>query len=479
MKHTLAFLIALLLGSSAASHGTELKAPKPNFLLIMADDLDTHELSCYGGKNLVTPNIDRLAGEGIRFTHMFSPEAMCIPTRTAIYTGLHPMRSGAVRNHVQTQKHVKSVAHYLAGLGYRVGIAGKVHVMPAGVYPFEYVEGFPKGSPRKAEDWSYDTHGVHSFIQRDRDQPFCLIICSTLPHAPYVVGDAAKFDANKLILQEHWADTPQTRKEFSHCLAQIDALDQQVGDVLKILEENRLVDKTLTMFSGEHGSAFPGAKWTCYNAGVRSAFIARLPGKIKPAIETDAIAMCEDVLPTLIELAGGTVADKNLDGRSLVDVLTGAKQTHRDCAFGMCNMTADGKPFASRSIMNHQYKLVLNLTPDNEYTSPTVNPNSHLWRTWLTTSKTDDRAKGMVDRIVHRPAMQIFDLQKDSWELENIADRPDLQAVGKELERQLLEWMKQQGDPGAALENMTREDMYRLWPGMRAKDAAEAERAQK
>ncbi len=468
---------AFVLAQAASGSQTVESAPqkqRPNFLMVMADDLDTHELSCYGGKNLMTPNIDRLASEGMLFTHMFSPEAMCVPTRTAIYTGLHPMRSGVVRNQMRTKASVKSVVHHLKELGYRVGIAGKVHVVPQAVYPFEYVEGFPKGSGRDPTLEIYDVKGIREFMTRDSKQPFCLFVCSCLPHAAWVVGDASKFDADKLILQKHWIDTPKIREEFKHYLAEVAALDQQTGDVLKVLEESQLAEKTLTMFSGEQGSSFPGAKWSVYNAGIRSGFIVRLPGKIQQGVRTDAIAMYEDLLPTLIEMAGGTVADKNLDGKSFLGVLSGERKTHRDYAFGMLQMIPDGKPYSSRSIVNHQYKLVLNLTPDNEYTSPVVGPNGGLWRTWLAASKNapDDRRK--LDRIVHAPPVQMFDLQKDPWELENIADRPEVQSARQEVEHRLREWMKQQEDQGAALEDLSKEEMYKIWPGMRTKDEQRA-----
>jgi hypothetical protein len=215
-----------------------------------------------------------------------------------------------------------------------------------------------------------------AFLRRDPNQPFCLFVCSALPHAAYVAGDPSVFDASKLILQNHWIDTPKTREDFRLYLAKIAALDQQVGDVLQVLKESQLEDKTLTLSSGEQGSAFPGAKWSCYNAGVRSAFIARLPGKIPAGTRTDAISMCEDILPTLIEMAGGNAAEKALDGRSLLPVLTGSTTAHRDHAFGMLNMQPDGKPFASRFIVNHQHKLILNLTPKTSTPCPVARPTA-------------------------------------------------------------------------------------------------------
>jgi arylsulfatase A-like enzyme len=433
--------------------------------MVVADDLDTHELGCYGGRNVATPHLDKLAAEGMLFKRMYTPQAMCAPTRAALYTGLHPMHSGVVRNHASTKKEVKSVVQYLSDLGYRVGIAGKTHVYPASVYPFEYVEGFPKGSMRKAEDETYDLKGIRSFMTRDPEQPFCLFVCSSMPHAPYVVGDASKFDPARLILQPHWVDTPETRREFRDYLAEVAALDQQVGDVLQVLEEARLTEKTLALFSGEQGSGFPGAKWSCYNAGVRSGFIARLPGKIKGAAQTEALVMCEDLVPTLIELAGGQPPPE-LDGRSFLGVLLGRDSRLRDYAYGMCNMLSDGRPYPSRFIVSPNYKLIANFTPEKPYTNP--HALHEPWRSWLLLSKKDQAARKLVDRLIRRPAVQMFDLQKDPWELENVAERPELAQTKQELEVQLQDWMKEQADPGAELDNMTEEQMRQLWPGRRA-----------
>ena len=116
---------------------------KPNIVVILADEMGTNEIGCYGGQNLATPNIDRLANEGIRLTNNYASMAMSVPTRASLYTGLYPARHGSYQNHKATYGHVKSVAHYMADLGYRVGRTGKDH--PANqpvVYPFEKIDGF-------------------------------------------------------------------------------------------------------------------------------------------------------------------------------------------------------------------------------------------------------------------------------------------------------------------------------------------------
>ena len=103
------------------------KPGKPNVIIIMADDLDSRQLSCYGGKNLKTPHIDQLSAEGIKFNHIYTSEAMCVPTRSSLFTGLYPVRHGAFQNHKQVYDTLKSVVHYLNDQGYRVGLTGKDH----------------------------------------------------------------------------------------------------------------------------------------------------------------------------------------------------------------------------------------------------------------------------------------------------------------------------------------------------------------
>jgi len=426
-------------------------AGRPNFVIVMADDLATYELGCYGGKNVATPSIDKLAGQGMRFTRMFASEAMCVPIRSSLYTGLFPARHGACRNHAAAKPGTKSVPHYLEPLRYRVGLTGKVHVKPREVFPFEGVPGFEPNCTAPAADYTQD--GIRKFMTRDPQQAFCLFVCSTLPHAPWTVGDASKFPPDKLALPPVWADTPKVRQAFSHYCAEVDALDKQVGDVVKTLEEAGLKDNTVVLFLGEQGAQFPGAKWTLFDPGVRSAMIARWPGRIKPGAVSDAIVQYEDVLPTLIELAGGP-AEKGLDGRSFVGVLTGGKTELREYAFGIHNNVPEGRPYPIRSIRSKKYSLILNLTPEKEYHEKHVMDidREDYWKSWVEGAKKDPKAAAMLNRFLKRPPVELYDVEKDPWELENRADRPDLAAVRRELEDQLRAWMKQQDDPGAALD---------------------------
>ena len=125
---------------SVALHASS-KSTKPNILLILADDLSWFDLGCYGSKDVRTPNIDKLAREGMTFSHAYTATAMCSPTRQQLYTGLFPVRSGAMANHSAVKPGTKSMVHHLSELGYQVSLSGKEHFGPPESYPFEKREG--------------------------------------------------------------------------------------------------------------------------------------------------------------------------------------------------------------------------------------------------------------------------------------------------------------------------------------------------
>ena len=149
--------------------------------------------------------------------------------------------------------------------------------------------------------------------------PFCLFACSNEPHSPYTKGDPSAYPPQSLVLPPSWVDTVATRENYSKYLAEITFFDWQCGQLLKLLDELGLRDNTLVIAVSEQGSAFPFAKWTCFELGVTSGMIARWPGKVKPGTTTDALVEYVDVTPTFLDVAGAKAQD--LDGKSLLPVL--------------------------------------------------------------------------------------------------------------------------------------------------------------
>jgi uncharacterized sulfatase len=423
---------------------------RPNIVVIVADDLLSAELSCYGGCNLTTPNIDRIAREGVLFSNNYASTAMSVPIRASMYTGLYPVRHGSYQNHKGNYRTVKNITDYMPTTGYRLARTGKQHPGPLDIYKFEEIPGFPVSCTSHKANYTVDD--IRDFMIRD-EQPFCLFVCSIHPHVPWTWGNPNEFDPDKLILPPTM-DNDGIRKTYCNYLAEVRSLDNEVGSILEVLTQTGKLDNTLVIFLGEQGPQLPGGKWTCWNPGVKSALVARYPVRIKAGSTSDAIVQYEDMLPTLIEVAGGKpIAD--IDGKSFLHVLYGEKTEHRKWAYLIHNNIPEGTAYPIRGILDKQYKLIHNLTPEVDYFEKhlmDVDSNLALWAEWLKTTQSNQHALYLHHRFVKRPAMELYDISKDPWELDNLADKPQYQDRIADMQKELEKWMKQQGDTGIALD---------------------------
>ncbi|MEO1618671.1 MAG: sulfatase-like hydrolase/transferase, partial [Planctomycetota bacterium] len=220
--------------------------PPANVLIILADDCTYNDLPLYGGPNAKTPNLDQLAREGLTFDRAFLAEAMCQPCRAELYSGRYPMGNGCAWNHSASHGDLKTLPHYLGDAGYRVGIAGKIHVGPKVSFPFESVGGYDKSCVRSPTR-QHDLNPISEFIERD-DAPFCLVVALVEPHVPWVMGDASQYPPESLVLPPNIADTPVTRDAFSRYLAEITYMDAQVGELLAALDASGKQKQTLALF---------------------------------------------------------------------------------------------------------------------------------------------------------------------------------------------------------------------------------------
>lgn len=425
---------------------------RPNIVVIIADDLLSSELSCYGGQNIRTPNIDRIAEEGVQFFHNYASEAMSVPIRASMYTGLYPARHGSYQNHKNTFPGTKTVNDYMPELGYRVGRTGKNHPGPQSLYRFDEIPGFTVGCT--ALKAPYSTDGIREWMTRSND-PFLLFVCSINTHAPWTWGDPSEFDPDSLKMPGNCVDSPGMREIMTRYLAELRALDNEVGSVMQTLEEIGKLDNTIVFFLGEQGPQFPGGKWTLWNPGVSSALLARYPARIKPGSRSNAIVQYEDLLPTFIDIAGGEPRPE-LDGVSFKKALYGETKTARKYAYGIHNNYPEGRPYPIRSIRDERYALILNLTPEKQYHEKHLmakNSNkTGVWPVWLEAAKTDERAAFLCRRFLDRPAVEFYDLKKDPWEMHNLAGEKKYRARIAEMRAELEKWMEEQGDTGASMD---------------------------
>ncbi|MHC4993773.1 MAG: sulfatase family protein [Planctomycetota bacterium] len=450
------YLIALATATLVIGAPGATAADPPNVLIIMADDCTYNDLPLYGGPNAKTPHLDKLAAQGLTFNKAYLSEAMCQPCRAELYSGLYPMSNGCAWNHSNSKPETKSLPHHLGALGYRVGLSGKVHVGPRQAFPFEEVGGFDKSCVRSPTQ-AHELNDARSFMTRDRDQPFALVIALVEPHVPWVMGDASRYPPNKVKLPANFADTPRTRSDFSKYLAEITYMDGQIGEILAMLDEEGLADDTLVMFTSEQGSQFPGCKWTNWDTGLHTALIARWPGKIAAGKRTDALVQYADVAPTLVELAGGSTRGKGFDGTSFAGVLTSKTDTHRDYVYGVHNNIPEGPAYPIRTISDGEYRYIRNLKPEAIYVEKHLMGsrgsgalNNPYWGEWIFNMWEDKRTHFLATRYMQRPPVQFYHTSEDPYELKNLAKNPAQKERVARMSAELDRWLRSQGDPGLA-----------------------------
>lgn len=443
MKRFIMSAAALGLASVSFAQSTE----KPNFVLFIADDCSHYDLGCYGSPDSKTPNIDRFATQGVRFTQCYQAVPMSSPTRHNLYTGLWPVHSGAYPNHTIADEGTKSVVHHLGAQGYRVALIGKSHVEPESVFPFD-----PYVPSIKGNDINFEA--VEQFIKECKASgtPFCLFVASHQPHTPWNKGDASQFDADKLTLPPMYVDMPETRTQLTHYLAEINYMDNEFGKVLDIMDKADVTDNTATVYLSEQGNSFPFAKWTCYDAGVHSACIVRWPGVVKPGTVSDAMVEYVDIVPTFIDIAGGKPVAP-VDGKSFKPVLTGKKKDHKQYTYSM--QTTRGifhgsDYYGIRSVADKEYRYIVNLTPEMEFR----NAMTHLpiYDKWRKKVANDPKMKPIFDKYQHRPAIELYNTKEDPYCLNNLADDPKYASVIKRMDGKLKAWMKSCGDEGQPTE---------------------------
>ncbi len=442
------YLMALVAIFSARSH-----AAPPNLLLIIADDCTYRDLGVYGGQ-AKTPHLEKLAGEGMKFTRCFQAAPMCSPTRHALYTGLYPVKSGAYPNHTMAYDWVKSIATYLQSKGYTTHLSGKTHVKPKSVFPFEHSS--TGNNPDPAAFAAVLKKGT------DSKKPFLFIAASNEPHSPWDKGDPSHYPPASLKLPPIFVDTPDTRAGFSKYLAEITFFDSQVGDFVGMLDKSPHRDNTLVIVVSEQGTSFPFAKWTCYDVGLASACIARWPGKVKPGSVSDALIEYVDVVPTFLE-AADIARPEVLDGRSLIPVLTGAATTHKTHVFGLQTtrgISGGSDYYGIRSVRDARFRYIRNLTPKVKFSNAAT--SSLNFKSWQKLAANGDaNAQRLVHDYQNRPAVELFDCENDPWNRDNLASDPKYSEQLSGLRVKLDAWMKQQGDEGQPTEMKALERMPR------------------
>jgi len=480
-----AFLICFALGLIDATAAAPASRP-PNIILFVADD-HGQDAGCYGNKIIQTPNLDRLAGEGTRYTRAFCTTASCSASRSVILSGLHNHANGQFGHqhsfhHFYTYNSVKSLPVILAENGYRIGRIGKFHVQPEEVYKFQTILG---GNPGGARNPVGMAERCREFVSRT-DAPFFLYFCTAdphrsgdrredNPHQPDAFGNGRRYEGvqetaydSKQIRVPPWLpDTPESRAELAEYYQSVSRVDQGLGRLIEVLKQSGEYDRTILIYTSDNGAAFPGSKTTLYEPGMRLPLVVRNPFATKRGLVSDAMVSWVDLTPTILDFAGikEVLAPPLVAGNP--EVAAPRKQPATRYAFHGRSFAAtleQEKPggwnevFAShtfheitmyypmRVIRTERYKLILNLAHPLPFPFASDLFPSTTWQAALKSGRGVYGQRRIGD-FIQRPRYELYDLETDPHEIRNLADKPEAQAVFKELSEKLKAFQQRTRDP--------------------------------
>lgn len=431
---------------------------RKNVLLIISHDLGQH-IGPYGVETVQTPNLDRMAVEGTLFERNYCTSPGCSPSRAAIMTGRYPHSNGVMgltHNDFlwRFNEDEKHLAQAFSENGYDSCLVGNWHennrIDNVGYTTTVARDGDSFSLSSNLDDNTWVTAGSDSAQradyylsqQKDADKPFFLYVGFFEPHRPFDF-DNCKPDSSKGVWVPPYIpqDTPERKaaaeEEFAEVQGTIQKLDNAIGTIMESLERNGLKDDTLLVFTGDHGLAMPRAKCSLYNPGVETPLIL-WGGGMEAGVRRTELISNVDYYPTLMEYAGLPIPE-NVQGHSFFQCLEnkegGGSASYEPNQAIFAEKTFHREYDPIRSVRTEKYKYIINFELNVEYEAPSDIQKGAIYRTSLECF------------MKERARYELYDLEADPWEQNNLAGQEDLAAVEADLKAQLVGWMKETNDP--------------------------------
>jgi N-sulfoglucosamine sulfohydrolase len=469
-------LTTLLLLSNAV-----FAAERLNILYFTADDMNFDSTSVFGGpiKDL-TPHVDKLAAEGLRFEHAYSTVAVCQPVRQTMFCGLYPHRSGSF-GFFPVKPEVVTLNQRLRDAGYLISRFGKGrHLQPSEQFCTDIGDDTISRHPSKLAE------ATRMVLRKAREQgkPFFHNVNCYDPHRPFIgirgPDDLAEGEKpSRFIKPEEVTevpgfleDLPEIRRELAGYYTNVRRLDDAVGAVMKVLEEEGFADNTLVVFyGGDHGMSFPFGKSNSYENSSRGALIVRWPGVVKfGSVDRAHMVSTLDFTPTLLD-AAKLPAIPGIDGRSFLPALKGETMIGWDRVFTQYNAAFGNNWLPMRCFRTRERSYIWNAWSDGKKKYSTENMAGITWKAMLAAAETNPAIKARTDHYSFRSPEEFYDLTKDRFERHNLIADPARKAEIDSMREELLAHMKRTQDPFA--EAFTHRDQQNLVPEVLKKLIAE------
>jgi len=403
-----------------------------NVLWIIADDFSP-DAGCYGNSLVKTPNIDKLAEEGVKFTQAYATNPVCSPSRSAFYTGMYQTTIGAhqhrTENRSELPEGIEVITEYFEEAGY----------FTSNGY------GFPESRQGKT-DFNFSADSIFDgsdWSQRAEGQPFFSTVQIHYPHREFERDTSNPIDPAKVTLPPYYPDHPVSRKDWSMYLESVQLLDKRVGEILKRLEEEGLEENTLVIFFADQGRPHLRAKQWLYDAGIHVPLIVRYPGKEKSGSVNDKMVSLIDMAPASLSFAGVEIPD-HMQG---IDFLNDTLE--REYIFAARNRT-DAVVDHIRCIRDHRYKYIKNYMPENPYMQ-FGHYKAYQYPMWALIHVLNNRNELTAVQALYmapeKPAIEFYDTFEDPYEINNLAFDPDYKDIKDEMSIALSKWELKTNDP--------------------------------
>jgi len=440
----------------------------PNVVLITADDLNFDSVGAYGCDIPgITPNIDRLAREGMKFTHAHVNIAVCQPSRQSIMTGRYPHRNGA-EGFEPIDEAVPTLQESLHAAGYLNGILGKeVHLRPKHKFCWDHYitqSQLASGAGIGRSPEKYYEHSKSFFeLAKERKQPFFLMANAHDPHRPFAGSDQEKrvwghdlptftrqIKDAEVPIPDCLPDLPKVRQEVAEYYTSVYRCDQVVGAVIEALKDCGFENNTMVTFISDNGVALPFAKANCYLQSTKTPWIVKWPGRVKPgSVDSGHLISGIDYMPTVLDALGIEAVD-GMDGFSFLPLLRGEKQKGREYAFTEFHQTFARRRFPMRCVHSRRFGYIVNFWADR---TPPMRMDSTSGRTFKAmqeAGKTDSEIAARVTLFEHRVLEEFYDFENDPGGLKNLLDDPRYHDEVEAARAALKTHMARTGDPALA-----------------------------
>ncbi|TYA72038.1 sulfatase [Seonamhaeicola marinus] len=436
---------------------------RPNVILFVADDHGTDALGCYGNPIIKTPNLDKLAKEGVRFTNAYCTSASCAASRSVILSGKFGHATGSYGHvhdyhHFSTFDNVKSLSNRLTDAGYLTARIGKYHVAPEHVYLFDEVLNADPRNTVEMADKCVDV--INS------KKPFFLYFCTDDPHrghpfkpepwyAPNTFGnkkegykDVAQvtYKPEDVLVPEFLPDNKQSREEIAQYYQSISRIDQGFGKLMSHLKDAGKLDTTIVIYISDNGMAFPGAKTTVYEPGIKLPCIIKDPTKSKKGITNTARVSWVDLTPTILDMAAVSYDKEDFHGKSFNSVIDSEGSKDWNQIYASHTFHEITMYYPMRVVIDGDYKLIWNIANRLEYPFA-----SDLWAasTWQAIYRNKEEYFGhkKVKDYMFRPEFELFNLSKDPNESNNLAEDENYAETLQSLKSQMKSFQLKTKDP--------------------------------